>query len=43
MPEWEAIEACWLSGQISEADMAERLSSDPEFQAWFLERLKGRA
>ncbi len=41
--DWEMIEQCWLSGQITEADMATRLTDDPDFQTWFLERLTQRA
>jgi hypothetical protein len=32
--DYEMLRACWLSGQISDADMATMLENDPAFDAW---------
>jgi len=36
--DYEALRACWLSGQISDDHMHEIMLRDPDFLEWMLER-----
>lgn len=32
--DYEMLRACWLSGQISDDRMQQRMADDPQFAAW---------
>lgn len=35
--DYEALRACWLSGQIDDAHMQEIMLRDPDFMEWMLD------
>lgn len=43
MASYELILECYLSGQITEKDMDERLRDDEVFKAWLSRKMRGRA
>lgn len=41
--EFELYEACILTGQIEQRDVPKLLAENPEFEAWYKERMRERA
>lgn len=42
MTTYELIFDCYITGQMTERDLVERLSRDAVFNAWFEKRMKRR-
>ncbi len=42
VPEWEFLEQCWLSGQMTPGQLRQHTADDPEFKAWFDSRVEER-
>lgn len=40
MKQYEILRACWLSGQISDLEMHQRMQADPDLCAWMGEQAR---
>lgn len=40
MKQYEILRACWLSGQISTAEIVHRMEADPLFAAWMQDQTR---
>lgn len=38
--QYEILRDCWLSGQISDLEMHQRMEADPHFASWMVDQAK---
>ena len=42
MPDWEVLEQCWLSEQMSTDELLKHFNNDSAFHEWFHKRMAAR-